>query len=692
MNLLNPRPIACSAILICSIAVGSTWTPTSGPEGGRVTSIVHGGAQFYAAVGGVHRSGDGATWTRTSDGLPFGAIVDSIAANGDVVVAAIGAAVHVSADGGATWTLADTGLPETGTVEVHAFDGAFLLLHAEFTGAQRLRAGGVDGWEERTLPGSSGSRILVDGPRLFATVDSGNLFRSDDAAGKWVPIGDELPFDLFTLLARTDAAVVIYGLITDALFRSTDDGATWTQVAADLGNDLFVGIGVASGATIIVGGGTTPGLTLFRSLDDGATWAPLDGAGLPPFFTTLRAAAADENTLVLGFDAGAWRSDDAGNSWQPANRGIVASTVSRLGAAGATILAAAPFGPPNLRSEDGGATWTEMTPALPAVRLTAFHADDALDIIAGSHDDGAYRTLDGGVTWDLARSGLPTYNSTSGPRHQPLNGFTAIDDALFVATGGGRHFVTGDQHCGCRSVPSGDGVYRTTNRGASWQRVSNGLPVNIVYLGEPILHPILDVLAADEAVLAATEEHGVYRTTNFGASWSPVSGTPGGLAFASIDGAHYLLGADARIFRSDDAGLTWEDVGADLLPDAFGTMVAHDGALHVSGTGLQPTAPGVYRSEDGITWSPLDAGLGATAVVSLTVADGTLVAGTVARGVWVLEPFDLDGDGVVGFGDLLIVLAAWGDCPLPPADCPADLDNDGIVGFADLLLILTNWS
>ncbi len=193
-------------------------------------------------------------------------------------------------------------------------------------------------------------------------------------------------------------------------------------------------------------------------------------------------------------------------------------------------------------------------------------------------------------------------------------------------------------------------------------------------------------------MLAATGEHGVYLTTNFGASWSPVSGTPGGLAFATIDDAYYLLGADARIFRSDDGGLTWEDVGADLPPDAFGTMVAHGGALHVSGTGLQPTAPGVYRSEDGIAWSPLDAGLGATAVVSLVVADGTLVAGTVARGVWVLESFDLDGDGVVGFADLLIVLGAWGECPPPPADCPADLDGDGVVDFADLLLILAIWS
>ena len=56
-----------------------------------------------------------------------------------------------------------------------------------------------------------------------------------------------------------------------------------------------------------------------------------------------------------------------------------------------------------------------------------------------------------------------------------------------------------------------------------------------------------------------------------------------------------------------------------------------------------------------------------------------------------LDPFDIDGDGVVGITDFLIMLSAWGDCPLPPAQCPADLDLDGTVGVTDLLILLANW-
>ncbi len=52
---------------------------------------------------------------------------------------------------------------------------------------------------------------------------------------------------------------------------------------------------------------------------------------------------------------------------------------------------------------------------------------------------------------------------------------------------------------------------------------------------------------------------------------------------------------------------------------------------------------------------------------------------------------DLNGDNSVGVPDLLLLLAQWGDCPSPPAACPADLDGSGAVGVPDLLLLLQNW-
>jgi hypothetical protein len=50
-------------------------------------------------------------------------------------------------------------------------------------------------------------------------------------------------------------------------------------------------------------------------------------------------------------------------------------------------------------------------------------------------------------------------------------------------------------------------------------------------------------------------------------------------------------------------------------------------------------------------------------------------------------PWDLDGDGDLGMGDLLIVLSTWG----PNPGAPADFDGDGEVGFFDLLKLLSRW-
>ena len=48
---------------------------------------------------------------------------------------------------------------------------------------------------------------------------------------------------------------------------------------------------------------------------------------------------------------------------------------------------------------------------------------------------------------------------------------------------------------------------------------------------------------------------------------------------------------------------------------------------------------------------------------------------------------DVNCDGVVGFTDVLAVLAKWGACP----NCFEDVNQDGAVEFADVVNLLANW-
>ncbi|MCP3902175.1 MAG: hypothetical protein GY715_00955 [Planctomycetes bacterium] len=51
-------------------------------------------------------------------------------------------------------------------------------------------------------------------------------------------------------------------------------------------------------------------------------------------------------------------------------------------------------------------------------------------------------------------------------------------------------------------------------------------------------------------------------------------------------------------------------------------------------------------------------------------------------------PEDLDTSGDVGFGDILVIIGAWGPCG---ASCPEDLSDNGNVDFADILAVIGAW-
>ncbi len=97
--------------------------------------------------------------------------------------------------------------------------------------------------------------------------------------------------------------------------------------------------------------------------------------------------------------------------------------------------------------------------------------------------------------------------------------------------------------------------------------------------------------------------------------------------------------------------------------------------------GVTPTATTKVRftANDADEQSIVEAGLDAFKVVEIN-CDAEVLG-------------DLDGDGIVGISDFLLLLAAWGPCDKPcPPSCAADLDDDCTVGINDFLLLIANWT
>ena len=78
---------------------------------------------------------------------------------------------------------------------------------------------------------------------------------------------------------------------------------------------------------------------------------------------------------------------------------------------------------------------------------------------------------------------------------------------------------------------------------------------------------------------------------------------------------------------------------------------------------------------------------GSTTTLDNVAANQTL---TISAGS---VPGDVDGDGLVGIGDFLQLLAQWGPCAKPcPPSCAADFNGDCTVGIQDMLILLANWT
>jgi photosystem II stability/assembly factor-like uncharacterized protein len=208
----------------------------------------------------------------------------------------------------------------------------------------------------------------------------------------------------------------------------------------------------------------------------------MPGAGGMCLHTILLDKANPDRIVIAISAAGAFRSDDAGITWKPINKGLWSKYIPNPTAeTGHCVhhLAMNPARPDTLfmqkhwdvmRSDDAGDNWTKISGDLPTdfgfVIDTHAHQPDTVYVVPIKSDaehfplDGAlkvYRSTAGGNEWQPLTHGLPQQNCY----------VNVLRDAMAVDR---------LEDCGVYFGTTGGQVYASPDSGDTWSAIVRDLP------------------------------------------------------------------------------------------------------------------------------------------------------------------------------------------------------------------------
>lgn len=568
---------------------------------------------YLGGFDGLFKSTDaGESWKAASKGLgdiEVRAVVIDPLNPKNVYVGGYRGGIFKSVDGGATWKAgAEAGGYNTlKSVPLHAL-AIDPVNPKRLIGSSIFRStdGGLKWADFRAEEYMCGLRDVYSvafdprSPKTVYGAGVGELCKSTNGGASFtkVDVGIESPTGgIVVVVSPLDGAVYV-GFRRNGLEKSTDGGKTWSEASGLVENPAVLAIALHPKDPKIVYVVATverDAASVFKSTDGGANFQDVGAEVLP--YSELEAIAIDPKnpeTLYVGAHfAGAYKTTDGGGTWKEINRGfpdsprviqglaVVSGTPRRiyasdyygvhrttndgkswehlalgdrrvdietLAAAGDVVVGGAEHGRIQ-RSKDRGDSWRQSSSG-PSVRCLVQDPKDPNTVYACPSDGGIYRSVDGGINW--RRHGTDDFNRN-------CNSF-AMDP-------------TSSQNL--LAATRGSGVWRSTNGGKKWKEGNKGITIEKESFGSfgkfrTFLKLVVDP-ANPKTVFGASEDDGVYKSTDFGESWSSSGLTGEKLTTFAIDpvnGKRLVAGTKEKgVLLSTDGGASWSAANAGLPKD-----------------------------------------------------------------------------------------------------------------------------
>jgi hypothetical protein len=338
-------------------------------------------------------------------------------------------------------------------------------------------------------------------------------------------------------------------------------GIQWRLIGPFRGGKATMASGVPGNPAVYYFG--TAGSGVWKTVDGGQVWTCVsDSVRLTGIGAVAVAPSAPETVYVgasgAGPAAGLYRSTDGGGHWDlVALQGHAVSSIA-IDPHNPDLVMAAAGDTGVMRTTDGGKTWKSVLPdaQVGAVWLT-FDPDDANHVYAGTRPAGAGGRGGGGgrgaapVTTPATDSDI--YRSTdegvtwtkTKPDGLPGGNFGTIALAVAPGTKGLRVYDYVAQ-----------GMFRSDDGGEHWTRATDDPRL----IGGGQFHDVI-VDPRNANILFATQTS-LYRSTDAGTTWESYTGAPSGADFNYVwidptNDKNMILAVDQGTEISMNAGRTW---------------------------------------------------------------------------------------------------------------------------------------